>query len=573
MRFGMAVRRGLALAAVLAGLAACADAGRAPDSADAASKPMSALGSYLAARHAQDQHDYTDAARFMDRALVGDPDNLELARRTFVLRVSEGQISEAVPLARRLIEIEPKSGLAGLVLLTEAIKDDKFDEAARLAAAMPREGAERFAMPLLDAWIALGRQNPEAAQKSLDQIGSLRGLEQLRDLHLALIDDYADRVEEAASAYKRLVAGEAQPTWRVIEVAGNFFERHGGSAEAGRLYERYAASDTETDAAATGLQRIAAGTVPPRIIATPRQGAAEALFDLASLLNRRETIDAALIYVRLCLELEPRFALAQLLAGEIREEQNRTPEALALYRSVDPASPLYWASRLRVALALDALDQTDEAKAELQKMADERPMRPEPLVELGDILRGHNQFAEAVRAYDAAVARLATIDKSSWRILYARGVALERSNQWARAEADLKRALELEPDQPLVLNYLGYSWIDKGENLSEALKMIERAVQLRPRDGYIVDSLGWAFYRLGNMSKATELLEHAIELLPEDPTINDHLGDVYWRTGRPVEARYQWRRALLFGPEAQEGKNIELKLNRGLGEPATVSGG
>jgi len=428
-------------------------------------------------------------------------------------------------------------------------------------------------MPLLDAWIALGRQNPDAAQKALDQIGSLRGLEQLRDLHLALIDDYADRVEEAASVYKRLVTDASQPTWRVIEVAGNFFERHGDSAEARRLYERYAASDTETDAAAAGLKRIAAGIVPPRIIAAPREGAAEALFDLASLLNSRETVDAALIYARLSLELEPHFALAQLLAGEIREEQNRTPDALALYRSVDPASPLYWAARLRVALALDALGQTDEAKAELQKMADEQPTRPEPLVELGDILRGHDQFAEAVHAYDAAIARLGTIDKSSWRILYSRGVALERSNQWPRAEADLKRALELKPDQPLVLNYLGYSWIDKGENLSEALKMIERAVQLRPSDGYIVDSLGWAFYRLGNLSKATELLEHAIELLPEDPTINDHLGDVYWRTGRVVEARYQWRRALLFGPEEKEVKDIELKLDRGLGKPATVSGG
>ena len=143
-----------------------------------------------------------------------------------------------------------------------------------------------------------------------------------------------------------------------------------------------------------------------------------------------------------------------------------------------------------------------------------------------------------------------------------------------KAEADLKHALELSPDQPLVLNYLGYSWIDKGQNLQEALKMIQRAVELRPNDGYIVDSLGWAFYRLGNLPKATQFLERAIELLPEDPTINDHLGDVYWRAGREAEARYQWRRALQFGPEPADAKTIETKLDRGLEKPAqAVSGG
>jgi Flp pilus assembly protein TadD len=273
-------------------------------------------------------------------------------------------------------------------------------------------------------------------------------------------------------------------------------------------------------------------------------------------------------------ELEPKFALAQLLAGEIRGLQKRTSEALQLYGSIDPASPLSWSARLRVALALDALDRTDEATALLRTMAAERPTRSEPLIEEGDLLRAHNRFDEAGHAYDAAIARLGNIDGRAWRLFYDRGIVLERSGQWPRAEADLKHALELQPDQPLVLNYLGYSWIDKGENLPEALKMIERAVELRPNDGYIVDSLGWAYYRLGDLNRATQHLEHAIELLPEDPTINDHLGDVYWRTGRLAEARYQWRRALQFKPEADETKTIETKLDHGLEKPPqSVSGG
>jgi tetratricopeptide (TPR) repeat protein len=291
-------------------------------------------------------------------------------------------------------------------------------------------------------------------------------------------------------------------------------------------------------------------------------------------LNQRDTVDAALIYARLALEIEPNFALAQLLAGEIRDSEGRTDDALALYRSVDPNSPLSWSARLRAALALDTLDRTDEAVTALKAMAAERPNDEDCLVELGDVLRSHERYPEAAQAYDQAIARMPKGDENAWRLYYDRGVAFERSGQWPRAETDLQRALQLSPDQPLVLNYLGYSWIDKGQNLNDALKMIERAVELRPNDGYIVDSLGWAYYRLGQLPKATQYLERAIELLPEDPTINDHLGDVYWRDGRLSEARFQWRRALQFGPEPADAKTIETKLDRGLEKaPQAMSGG
>ena len=350
-------------------------------------------------------------------------------------------------------------------------------------------------MPLLTAWIEAGRQHPAPARQALDQMGDLKGLEPLRELHLGMIADYADDIDAAQAAFDKLVASQAEPTFRVVEVAGNFYERRGRSAEATKLYQSFASADGETGIAAAGLKRIAAGQVPARIIATAQQGAAEALFDLASLLNQRDTVDASLIYVRLALDLQPNFPLAQLLAAEIRDGQGRTDDALAFYRAVDPNSSLAWSARLRAAIALDALDQTDAAVAELKAMAAERPNDDEPLVELGDVLRAHNRFDAAAQAYDQAIARLPKVDAGAWRIFYDRGVALERSGQWPRAEADLKHALALSPDEPLVLNYLGYSWIDKGENLPDAMKMIQRAVELRPNDGYIVDSLGWAYFR------------------------------------------------------------------------------
>jgi tetratricopeptide (TPR) repeat protein len=276
----------------------------------------------------------------------------------------------------------------------------------------------------------------------------------------------------------------------------------------------------------------------------------------------------------LALDLAPKFVLAQMMVAEIRNDQGRPEEALALYQSVDPQSPYAWMAQLRSALELDALDRTDEAVAKLKTLAAARPNSAEPLIEMGDILRGHKRFSEAVTAYDGAAARTPNPGPQDWRLFYSRGVAEERSDNWPKAEADLKRALALQPEQPLVLNYLGYSWIDKGENLNDALGMIRRAVDLNPDDGYIVDSLGWAYFRLHDFNNATQYLERAIELLPEDPTINDHLGDAYWRTGRVPEARYQWRRALQFQPEADEVKTIQAKLDHGLSAlPASASNG
>jgi len=564
-------RQGAAVSAFFV-VAACVASN--PDSGSSSTTPQTIVGSYLAAQHAQIERDYGSAAQFLDRALASDSGNYDLIRRTFLLRLSEGRIVDAVPLAQRIVDRDGRSGLAGLVLLAQDLKAGNYDAAVQAAAAMPRDGAQRLAVPLLQAWAEAGRGHAAAALQALDSIGGSGGLQPLRDLHAALIADYADQVDDAAAANEKLVGGAQAPTWRVAELAGNFYERHGRGADARRLYERSASQQGLTDLATIGIARIEQGEVPPRLIASPADGAAEGLFDLAGLLNQRDTADAALVYARLALDLAPNFVLAQLLIGEVRDGEGRPADALALYQAVDRKSSYSWMARLRSALELDALDRTDEAIAQLKAMAAERPTRSEALVELGDVLRAHKRFPEAAAAYDGAIVRTPNPQSVDWRLFYSRGVALERSGQWPRAESDLKRALSMQPDQPLVLNYLGYSWIDKGQNLRDALGMIQRAVQLRPNDGYIVDSLGWAYFRLGEFSQATHYLERAIELLPEDPTINDHLGDAYWRMGRLAEARFQWSRALQFQPEAEDVKGIQAKLDHGLGaRPETVSGG
>jgi tetratricopeptide (TPR) repeat protein len=299
---------------------------------------------------------------------------------------------------------------------------------------------------------------------------------------------------------------------------------------------------------------------------------AEALFDLASVLNQSETMDLALVYVRFALALESNFRLAQLLLADVLSAQNEPEQSLAVLDQIPRNSPYSWSGRLRIASNLDALERADEAIAQLRDMAAESPKTISAGVQLGDLLRNKKRFEEAATAYDEAIRRAKEQGlPDRWTLFYDRGVSYERAGHWDRAEPDLLHALELKPEQPLILNYLGYSWIDKGQNLDRGMKMVEKAVELRPEDGYVIDSLGWAHYRLGDYTGAVQYLERAVELVPGDPTINDHLGDAYWQIGRTTEARYQWHRALQFGPDKNDVRPIEVKLEDGLQVPQAVA--
>jgi Flp pilus assembly protein TadD len=229
-------------------------------------------------------------------------------------------------------------------------------------------------------------------------------------------------------------------------------------------------------------------------------------------------------------------------------------------------SPVRRNAEIQLAVNLDSIERTDDAKQRLQKIITDNPADLDAIMALGNILRGRKSFDECAQVYGKGIATIAKPEKPNWLIYYFRGICNERAKQWPAAEQDFKVALELFPDQPHVLNYLGYSWIDQGINLDEGMRMIRRAVEQRPDDGYIVDSLGWAYYRVGNFEEATKHLERAVELKPDDPTINDHLGDVYWKTGRVLEAHFQWSHARDLKPEPDELAKIKQKLVSGLTE-------
>jgi tetratricopeptide (TPR) repeat protein len=315
-----------------------------------------------------------------------------------------------------------------------------------------------------------------------------------------------------------------------------------------------------------------AGSELPRLIRTPQEGAAEVLYGLGAALGRRGGEDLGLIYLQLALYLAPNHALALTSLADLYESLKKPELAIKTYHRIAANSPLHRNARIQIALDLDSLNKNEEAIAELKEIVAANPTDREAILALGNVLRGHKKFAECADVYSKVIAMITKAEKANWVIYYFRGICYERSKQWPKAEADLKQALKLFPEQPLVLNYLGYSWVDQGINLDEGMGMIRRAVAQRADDGYIVDSLGWAYFRLGKFADAVKHLERAVELKPEDPTINDHLGDAYWKVGRFLEARFQWAHARDLKPDPEDLIKIEQKLKSGLpGDPSPTT--
>lgn len=550
----------------LAVLTACAPDDEKPAVQSSAIMTASAspAGNYLAGRQAQKNRDFGNASRFLGKALEKTPDNTLLLRNTFLARLADGDITEAVPMAREIVKRQNSAPIAKLILLVDAVERNDLPGAGPILANFPERGFSGFLKPLLTSWVMVGATDGSDPIEALSPLKNQSGLRVLYELHAALLSDAVGRPEEAEKHYKFAAKNVRRSTLRVVQGYGQHLERAGKTEQARLLYETYLKENPDSVVLGPAMERLDKGEKPALLVSGPAEGIAEALFNIAGTMTRQNSAQDALIFGQLALHLRPDFDLARMLVAGILESMNRNEDAIAAYREIDPQSPFHWSARLRVAGNLEALDRDDDAIALLQILTREDATRPEPLVSLGDLLRSNKRFAESVAAYDRAIDLLSDLDKRHWTILYSRGISLERSKQWERAERDFKRALELNPDQPYVLNYLGYSWVDQGINLGPAREMIERAVKLRPNDGYIVDSLGWVLYRLKDFEGAVEHLERAVELRPNDPTINDHLGDAYWRVGRYTEARFQWQRALALKPEADQISAIEDKLQRGL---------
>jgi tetratricopeptide (TPR) repeat protein len=523
----------------------------------------STSGSYLAARHANGERDAAAAASYYRAALRGDPRNNELLSRTFLAVLANGEVDDAVKLAERVLQVDKNDRIAWLVLGVRALKQKQYPLARKELAQSVRGPITDLAATLLSAWTFAGPSEAKAATDSIDKLTGADWYAIFKDLHAALILDLVGQKKEAAKRFERVY--KLDPTMlRVVQSYGSFFSRQGNNGDALKIFAAFDEVLPRHPLVVEAENELKAGKKLPLMVDTPQAGAAEVLYGLGSVLGRRGGEDLGLIYLQLALYLVPSHPLALLSLGDLYEAMKKPELANKIYEHVPLNSPLQRNAQIQLAMNLDALDHTDEAKAHLEKLIAANPGDLEAIMALGNVLRARKQFAECAEVYSKGVDTLTKDEKSNWVIYYYRGICYERAKQWPKAEADLKKSLELYPEQPHVLNYLGYSWIDQGVHLDEGMNMIKRAVDQRADDGYIVDSLGWAHYRLGHMDEAVKQLERAVELKPEDPTINDHLGDAYWRVGRVLEAQFQWSHARDLKPEPEDLVKIEAKLKSGL---------
>jgi len=533
--------------------------------------PISSLGSYIAGKIARSQNDIESAAGLFRRALASDPDNPRLIEQSFLMEASEGRVPQATRLARQLVESRKDHRLAQLWLGIMTFRDGDFVRAAKHLKTSEAGPIAELTSVLARAWVhyAAGRESAAIRLLNSDSIADWAKL--YRHYHRGLIADLANRPRMAERSFRSVLRIDGRQPRSAMAFA---------RSAAARGQRQRAIAVLEQHIKETGgnghpssralLKRIVNGGPVDRLVSNANDGLAEVLYGLGEALSDEGgATPIGIIYLQLALALKPDFPFALTSLANVYETVKAYERANETYDLVRPGTPLQGAIEIRKALNLNALDKVDAARKILVAKIEANPNDLVAIEAVANMLRSRKRYAEAIPYYTKAIDMVGEPKPRHWVYWYSRGTCYERTKQWPKAEADLQKARELSPNQPLVLNYLGYSWVDQGQRLKEGLKLIKQAVALKPDDGYITDSLGWAYYRLGNLPMAVKYLERAVELRPEDPILNDHLGDALWKIGRQREARYQWKISLSFDPEPDDVIKIRSKLAQGLSEPLT----
>lgn len=525
-------------------------------------------GNYLAAIIAGAARDTNAAAVYFREALRDDPRNVELRERAFVAFLANGSMPEAIGVARDIARGDRNNGLAQLVLGVDALQRKQYTNAHRYFERGGRGRGTDITATLLDAWSWAGAKNFPEAIGTVDNLRGESVYNVFRDFHAGLIATYLGSAKQGEDRLRSAYNAEST-TLRVVDAYGRILSARGKQDEAKAVYERFEALLPRHPIVRYALAELKSGRKLTPLVTTPQQGAGEVLYGLGAAGNGQGDEIAGLIYLNLALHLDPNHAFASMTRGDILTRLKQYEAAIAAFDKVPEKSPLRMGADIQIAGALNALERQDEAITFLKNVIDRHPDDIDALSALGGIQQAHKLYKESAQTYSRAIDLIDEPDVGHWTLFYFRGVAYERAKEWPKAEADLKKALELASenigsDRALILNYLGYSWIDRNENMQEAFEMLKRAAELKPRDGYIADSLAWAYYKLGRYDDAVRELERAIELKPSESVINDHLGDAYWRVGRRIEAVFQWNHARDLNPEPEDLPKILEKIKNGL---------
>ena len=529
-----------------------------------------ASGPYLATRQARYDSDFAAAAKYALEALKTDTDNAVLLESAVGALVATGEVERALPIAQRMEEADIRSQVAQMVLLGEEVAQGDYD------GVLTRIKAERGVSPLADgligAWATLGKGDMASALKQFDGIATQQGLRGLALYHKALALASVGDFEGADKIYVGDGDGLLQTTRRSTIAWAEVLSQLERGDDAIKLLDDVFGINPDPQIVDMRAQLVAGDALELGRIETPQQGIGEVFLSLGMALLQDTGADYVLLYSRMAEYLDPSDVDAQIMTGELLDQLDRYELAAQAFARVPPDAPAFYTAELGRAEALRNGGDLDGAIEIVAKLRETHPEVAIVHASAGDLYRQNEDYAKAVAAYDVALDLYAEHEGDEpWFVFYARAISHERQDQWPEAEADFRRALELNPDQPMVLNYLGYSLVEQREKLDEALDMIERAVAAEPESGAIVDSLGWAQFRLGRFDEAVVTLERAAELYAVDPVVNDHLGDAMWAVGRTNEARFQWQRALsLIQPDKPspdvDPDRIRKKLDVGLDE-------
>ena len=527
-------------------------------------------GNFLAAQLAAKQHDIEAAATYYRNALAADPQNPLLIQSAFQLLLADGRIKDALPLAEKILARDKNNHLARLALGIEAFKRGNFERArANFAQMQPRQDSNvpatilDLTSAILSGWAHEGQNDPDTAFKVIDRLKGPDWYDVFKNYHIGLIAEMsgrkADAAKRLADAYKLDATG-----LRIVDAEARNLARSGHKDDAIAVLDAFDKDTPDHPLIKSLRAEISSGAIPMPAIQSAQAGAAEMLFGIGAAIGREGGEEVAAVYLQLALWLDPKAELALITLASVEGQLKQYDKAVSLLEQVPPTSKLKPMVDIQISRYYNVLEKFDKAKDRLLGLVKANPKDIDAVMALGDVYRANKNFSEAADVYTQAITALPKVTAADWSLFYYRGICFERTKQWPKAEADFFKAIDLNPKEPHVLNYLGYSWIDMGINLDKGLDMIRKAVALSPEDGYIVDSLGWAYFRLGHYDDAVTELERAVLLKPEDPVVNDHLGDAYWRVGRKLEATFQWAHSRDLKPEQEDLVKTVDKLKNGL---------
>lgn len=525
------------------------------------------FGEYLSGRHALFNQQYDIAAQNYLEAIKQDPENIELMQFSLSVFIAAGRFDDAVAVTEKLKTIDGENDVSYIVDFFNHAKNGSYDEALLGIEKLSNTGIMNLIKPLFRAWIYAEQGDTSKIDALALTFEEESNFNFFNFFQTGLLYDYIGDLDKAEQFYARGLNESGLLNLRAVEAYARILKRQDKTQAAVTLLEEYVEKAPANEQLKATLNAVKKNQDLSPFASSLNEGYAEIFYTVSTILMQDNVKSIATNFLQYAMFFKPEFPLVHFLQAQIFESDKYYRGAQNEFNKIKSDSPLYFQSKLQRAWLYDEMDRSDETIAALLDLEKEYPNNREVLNSIAEFYRMHERFAEAIPAYSEVIDNIEEENERDWLIYYTRGIVFDQEKRWDEAEQDFKKALEIRPEQPMVLNYLAYSWVDRGKNYAEAKKMLIRAVELRPNDGYIIDSLGWALYKMGNFEEAVPILERAAQLETQDWAINDHLGDAYWTIGRKNEARFQWRHALSLSPDEDKIDLIKSKIKDGYQNP------